>query len=252
MNTSLIIRIVVAGGLIAAMNRSQAQDPLPPPPPVPPPPKWEASLALGFTLTKGNSDTVLGTINGQAQKKTPKHEIAFGADGAYGENDSERNTAFIHGFFQYNYLFTDRFYGYARVDALHDDISDVYYRVTLSPGVGYYFIKEKRTTLAGEIGPGLVTENQSGDYNTYATLRIAERFEHKFKNEARIWQSIEFLPELGHFHNYIINAEIGVDAPLSKKLFLTAYIQDTYDNEIPQGPRRNNDLKLVSGLKYKF
>jgi len=149
-------------------------------------------------------------------------------------------------------LFTDRFYGHARVDALHDDISDVYYRVTLSPGVGYYFIKEKRTTLAGEIGPGLVTENQSGDYNTYATLRIAERFEHKFKNEARIWQSIEFLPELGHFHNYIINAEIGVDAPLSKKLFLTAYIQDTYDNEIPQGPRRNNDLKLVSGLKYKF
>ena len=38
-------------------------------------------------------------------------------------------------------MFTDRFYGYARVDALHDGIADVEYRVTLSPGVSYYFAK---------------------------------------------------------------------------------------------------------------
>ena len=51
-----------------------------------------------------------------------------------------------HAFGQYNHLFTERFFGYFRTDALHDEIADLQYRVTLSPGVGYYFVKQTNTT----------------------------------------------------------------------------------------------------------
>lgn len=241
---------MVASSLVAGATKGVAADPGAAPT-LPPPPKWESSVTLGLTLTRGNSDTLLFTGNAQTEHKTKENELTFGFDGAYGKNDGVKNTAYLHAFGQYNHLFNDRFFGYLRLDGLHDDIAEIAYRVTFSPGAGYYFVKEKMTTLAGEVGPGIVTEHQGHEYRTYATLRLAERFEHKFENKARIWQSIEFLPQVDRFGNFIVNAEVGVDAPLSQKMSLTVYLQDTYDNE-PAAGRKSNDLKLVSGIKYKF
>ena len=40
----------------------------------PPPPKWETAATVGFTLTSGNSDTLLLTGIIKTQKKGPKDE----------------------------------------------------------------------------------------------------------------------------------------------------------------------------------
>lgn len=217
----------------------------------PPPPKWEKSAALGLTLTEGNSDTLLVTANILAARKGERNEISLGADGTYGENNDVKNNETLHGFAQYNRLFTDRFYGYARVDGLHDAIADVEYRFTFSPGVGYYFIKNDRTRLSAEIGPGYVLESQGGDERGYFIARLGEKFDHKLNEKSKIWQSFEVLPELEDFDNYIINAELGVETQLTEKLALRSYVQDTYDHE-PAPGRKKNDLKLVTAIAWKF
>jgi len=222
-----------------------------PPASVPPPPKWERSASFGFTLTSGNSDTVLFTADAHAQKKWPNDELSFGANAGYGESDDVKNNDYLKGFGQYNRLFTERFYGYARLDAMHDDIADVDYRLTLGPGAGYYLIKREQTRLSAEAGPAFVYEKQGGDTKGYMTLRLAERFEHKITNGARIWQSAEILPQVDDFDNFLVNAELGVEAPLTKTLSLRAVLQDAYDHE-PAPGRKKNDLKLVSALAWKF
>jgi putative salt-induced outer membrane protein YdiY len=215
-------------------------------------PVWESSLAIGFTITRGNSDTLLATGNIQTHKKTAFNEFTFGADAAYGDNNSVQSANDAHAFGQYNHLFTERFFGYFRADALHDEIADLQYRVTLSPGVGYYFVKQTNTTLAGECGPAMVFQRLGDVDDNYLTLRLAERFEHKFaENNARVWQSVEFLPQINAFNNFVVNAEAGIEAGISKKLSLQACLQDNFINE-PAPGRQQNDLKLVSGLKYKF
>src|SRR5437762_622420 len=78
--------------------------------------QWESSIAAGVTLTRGNSDTVLATLNYIASKKWKENEIRLGADGSYGENDSVVNNQSARAFGQYNRLFTERFYGYFRVE----------------------------------------------------------------------------------------------------------------------------------------
>lgn len=215
-------------------------------------PAWESSLGVGFTLTRGNSDTLLATANIQTHRKTLEDEISLGADGAYGENDSVQNVNSAHAFGQYNHLFSDRFYGYLRADALHDEIADLQYRITLSPGAGYYFLRQTNTSLAGEIGPAMVFERLGDDDNNYVTLRLAERFEHKFtENNARVWESVEFLPQINDFNNFVVNAEVGLEAAVYKKISLQVYLQDNFVNE-PAPERQQNDLRIVSGLKYKF
>jgi putative salt-induced outer membrane protein YdiY len=224
-------------------------------------PGWDTSAALGFTLTRGNSENLLFTGNIVTGKKWDQNEMALGADATYGESKvqatdtepsrTEKTAESLHGFMQYNRLFTERAYGYLRLDGLHDDIADITYRFTLSPGAGYYFIKNENTRLSGEVGPAFIYEKQGDDTTGYFTLRLAERFDHKLSDRAKIWQSVEILPQVDDFDNYIVNAELGVETGLTKKSSLRAYIQDTYDNQ-PAEDRKKNDLKLVVALAYKF
>ncbi|MFO1499157.1 MAG: DUF481 domain-containing protein [Verrucomicrobiota bacterium] len=216
-----------------------------------PKPAWVSSASLGITLTRGNSKTLLVTANVLTEKKWLQNELRLGADATYGEDHDVKNAESLHGFGQYNRLFTERAFGYLRLDALHDAVADVEYRLTLSPGVGYYFIKNQQTTLSGEVGPGLVIEKQGNDTRQYLTLRVAERFEHKLNDRVRVWQSIEFLPQVDDFDNFIINSEVGLDTALTQKLSLKVFAVDTYDNA-PAPGREKNDLKLVTAVAYKF
>jgi putative salt-induced outer membrane protein YdiY len=214
-------------------------------------PAWQTSAAAGLTLTRGNSDTLTATANILTQKKWDQHELTFGADATYGEDDGSKNSESLHGFGQYNRLFTERLYGYARVDALHDAVADVEYRLTISPGLGYYFIKNDQTRLSGEAGPAVIFEKQGNEETTYIALRVAERFEHQLNDRVRLWQSLEWLPQVDDFDNWILNAEVGVETQLTERLSLRVFAQDTYDNQ-PAAGRQENDLKMVTAVAYKF
>jgi putative salt-induced outer membrane protein len=213
--------------------------------------RWETSAALGMTLTKGNSDTLMVTADALTSRKYTSDELSFGVSLSYGEQSDIKNNETAKAFGQWNHLFTERFYGYVRADALHDAIADIDYRITLSPGVGYYFIKNEKMLLSGEVGPGVVIEKQGGEEKIYFVGRVAEKFEYKFSDKAKMWQMAEFLPQLDDFDNFIINAEIGVEASITGKTALRAVLQDTYDNE-PAPGRKKNDLKLVTSVVVKF
>ncbi len=214
-------------------------------------PAWESSISAGLSLTRGNSDTLLATAAFKTRKKTEENEFAFGVDGSYGENDSVKNIESLHGVGQYNHLFSKRFYGFFNLEALHDGIAGLQYRLTLSPGAGYYFVKTTNTTFAGELGPGLIFQRLGGVDTTYAPLRLAERLEHKYGDGARVWERAEFLPQVNKLENFLVNAEVGAEAPLTKTFSLRVTLQDNFVNQ-PAPGHKDNDLKLISSLVYKF
>jgi putative salt-induced outer membrane protein YdiY len=254
MNLRAVCILTISAATTALFGQTATNTP-------PPPSPWDASAALGLTLTRGNSKTLLFTGNIQANKKWDKNELNLGADGVYGENNSVENAESVRGFGQFNRLFTERVFGYLRLEALHDGIANIDYRLTVSPGAGYYFIKGTNTTLRAEVGPGYIYE-RDGDATvngvfvpshskSYISLRVAERFEHKLNDRAKIWQSAEYLPQVDRFSNYIINFEAGVETSMTKHLSQQTFIQDTFHSE-PAAGRLKNDLKLVAGIKYKF
>jgi putative salt-induced outer membrane protein YdiY len=212
---------------------------------------WESSISAGLSLTKGNSDTLLATAAFRTRTKTPANEFTFGVDGSYGENDAVKNNETLHGVSQYNHLFGERFYGFFNLEGLHDGIADLQYRFTLSPGAGYYLVKTTYTTFAGEVGPALIFQRLGGADTTYTSLRLAERFEHKLGGGARVWERAEFLPQVNKPENFLVNAEIGAEAALTKTFNLRVTLQDNFVNQ-PAPGRKDNDVKLISGVVYKF
>jgi putative salt-induced outer membrane protein YdiY len=152
---------------------------------------------------------------------------------------------------QYNYLFTERFYAGVRLDALHDSIVDIDYRFTLSPLVGYYLIKNTNTQFFVEAGPSLVVQRQGNVDDTYAALRFAERYERKLSDVAKVWQSVEFIPQVDDFENFIANIEVGVEASLNKTLALRVVFRDLYDN-VPAPGAEKNEIQFIASVVYKF
>lgn len=212
---------------------------------------WETSLSAGLTLTRGNSDTVVGNLGVQAARKWEHQELTLNASGTYGESSGVKNTEIVQGHAQYNRLFTEKFYAGFRLDAVRDAVAALEYRFNLSPVAGYYFVKNDTNRFSVEGGPSFVFEKQGGISVFYVAARLGERYEHNFANKAKVWQSFEIVPQIDDLENYVVNAEVGAEASLTGKISLRATVQDTYDNQ-PAAGRKQNDLRLVTSLVYRF
>ena len=212
---------------------------------------WKNSVSAGLSLARGNKNATMVTADFQTQKKTSFDEFHLGLGMAYGEQNSVETVNNYKEFGQWNHLFTPRFFSYLRTDGLRDSIANLSYRLTLGPGVGYYLIKGTNTTLALEVGGAYEFQRLGGADQTFMTARLADRFEHKLNDRARLWQSVEILPQVDKLDNYVINFEIGAEAAITKSFSLKTYLDDTYANR-PAAGHLKNDAKLVAGVSYKF
>lgn len=240
---------LIGTSLASAQDQEVAATNAPPPAKNP----WETTASAGLTLTRGNSHTVLGTLSLDSKRKWDRNEVAFGAAGGYGKDKDVKNTEFFNAFAQYNRLFSDRFYAGLRSDFNYDGIADLSYRVTLGPLAGYYLVKATNTTLSVEAGPSVVFEKyQDQDQDTYFGFRVGERFEHKLTPTTKIWESADYVPQVDKWaEKYIITAEAGIDAAITKRWSLRVVCQAVYDSQ-PADDRDRYDLRIIAGTAYKF
>ncbi len=121
------------------------------------------------------------------------------------------------------------------------------------PLAGYYLLKATNTTLSVEAGPSVVFEKYQGQgEHTYPGLRIGERVEHKLSATTRIWESVNYVPDLERWsRKYIITGEAGIDAAINKHWSLRVVFQDAFDSQ-PASNLKQNDLRVIAGTAYKF
>ena len=225
---------------------------------------FEKSLALGVNLTDGNSETMMA--NGSlllAGEKDRLGSFKAGMEGNYGENttrtvvdgveveEDETTVSNAKIFGNVKKTLSPRTYVYLDGSVLNDDIAEIDYRATVGPGLGLYLVKSDSQALSVEGGLAYVWEEVSDVENDYLALRLAESFEYKFAERSKIWQSIVYMPEAEDFDNYLITAEVGVEAPLQGKLNLRVVLQDKYDSQPGEGLEKN-DLVLIAGVGIKL
>ncbi|HMP91191.1 MAG TPA: DUF481 domain-containing protein [Kiritimatiellia bacterium] len=216
------------------------------------PGKWESSLALGLTLNDGNTDNSMFNASYLLGYTTEAgNPLRLNADLAYGETDNDKTTDNYKVELDYKHLISERAYGSLNASYFSDDISDLDYRWIVSPGVGYFLMKQENVTLTAEIGPALIGEKKGGETEENVALRIAERYERKMDSSARFWQALEYIPNIDDFEVYILNAEIGVEAPVSEKLNIRLVVKNTYDSD-PAPDRKNNDVTVIGALAYSI
>lgn len=212
----------------------------------------KTTLNVGVSLTDGNSETLQG--NGALLMECEKEglgSVRAGVEANYGESTigNKTDTTSENGKVFANVKKTLSEMMFVSLDGsmTYDNMADVDYRAAIGPGVGVYFVKSETTALSLEIGPSYLWEKVAGVKNDYLAARATERIDHKLSETAKVWQSVEFTPEVEDFGNYLVSAEIGAEAALNSHLNLRIVLQDKYDSE-PGGALEKNDLMLIGGI----
>lgn len=217
---------------------------------------WNGNVAFGLSLARGNANTFLMNASALLQRTWEYDELKFGADGQYGLNNwgqtnQTKSADDLHGFIDYKRLITERFYGDANIDGYHDDLADIRYRIIVGPAAGYYFIKSDATKLNLEVGPSFLDEKLGSNTLSYVTLRVTEHCEHQLTKGSKIWEEVDYYPQIDKFDNYLLNSEVGAEAALNTRLSLRVVARDQF-NSMPAAGRKENDITLISALVYKY
>ena len=212
---------------------------------------WELTLAAGTALNSGNSDTRLSSASAIYEYKGKVHELLFSADTAYGTDKGSANVDNSNGKADYHFRFTDLTYALTDVAAARDAIADLQYRVIASPGLGLYLVKSDTMSLGFEAGPGYVVERKGNVDDNAWTMRAAERGEWQALATSKIWESVEYVPHLDDFQQYVITAEAGAQAAITTLLNVRLVVKDAYDNA-PAPGRKPNDVSITGALAIKL
>ncbi|MFH0909456.1 MAG: DUF481 domain-containing protein [bacterium] len=214
-------------------------------------PKFETSLAVGIMGTEGNSDIKQGTANLLSLRKAANSECKAGFDFAYGEIGGSTTNNNIKVFIGHRRNVNDRLYGYFDLSYFYDEIGDIDYRVTASPGLGYFLLKDEAQSLAVEAGPSYIWEKVGGVKDDYPALRLFEKYERKLSDTSKVWESVEYLPRFDDFNDYLLNAEVGVEAAMNSSLSLRLVVVDKYDST-PAPGKKENDVTVTGSLVYRI
>ncbi len=212
-------------------------------------PPSENTIALGVTLTDGNSETLLVTAGAEHNRSRDAYELRLALNGAYGEEKSETSTENIKGDAEYRKLLSERAYAVVTLSALYDALADVDYRAILSAGPGYFLLKDENASLGVEIGPAFLAEKVAGEENEEFALRAGQRYQRQLSPTARTWQSIEYVPLVDDFDDYLLNAEIGIEAAINSRAALRLVVKYAYDST-PAEDKEKGDTTVVGSLVY--
>lgn len=214
------------------------------------------TLNIGFTMTDGNSDTIL--LNGSIVSFGEKGGLGSyraGVEGNYGESkvEGEKETTIenLYGYGNVKKTLSARTFVSIDASALYDKIAEVDYRLIIGPDLGAYLVKNDRLTLSVETGPVYIAEKLDGISEDYSALRLSERLDFTISPTAKLWQAAEYLPKTDDFDKYPFNAEIGMEAAINSRMKLRVVLQDKYNNTPATGKERN-DLTLISGLSISL
>ena len=229
---------------------------------------WTTALNAGLTMTDGNSETMAANVGLTTEGvKDGLGSVIAGADFNYGEStvsstatdpatgesvvtETEETTVEnAKAFVNVKKTLSAKTFAYLDGSVLYDDVALIDYRATLGPGLGFYLVKNDKRQLSLEAGPSYVWEKVDGASNDYLALRFAERYSCQATKTAKLVQSLEYLPEAEDFDNYLLTAEVGVEAAMNDHLSLRVVLQDKYDSTPAPGAERN-DLSLIAGLGF--
>lgn len=219
---------------------------IPPEIKLPPPPHINnVKVGAGFNMIQSETDSLQGHLKLDIDGKKGFNEWIVEMLGAYGEVDGEQSVGKANGSFQFNRLISGRAYYNIRTTVEHDSVRELSYRLQVSPGVGYYVVRNQEHSLALESGLMYRGEKQAGARKDEWGGRFAERYTYKFKTKSRFWYNTEITPEF-EYYDYIVVSETGIETPLTKDVNIQLMARDVYDSAVENDAKKNEFILQAS------
>jgi putative salt-induced outer membrane protein YdiY len=215
---------------------------------------WQSKAALGLNAAAGNSESILVNVELSTARTVDENSYKCSLLLARGEADktvSEENGKLSA---RYDRAVSEMAYLYLGGDVDFDTIANIDYRIIAGPGAGYSLIKNETHELSIEAGLSYRTERITTDVavtDDAVVIRLAQSYARKLSDNAKLWQTIEFMPDSDNLDAFLLNAEVGIEATVNDNLSLRVTAQDRY-NSAPPEETKENDISVKASLVYNI
>jgi putative salt-induced outer membrane protein len=233
---------------------------------------WNGGANVGFSLTRGNSQTENLSLALNAARATKNDKLSLYSTVVYGTNQlaTPSTTANTEtGGIRYDRNINPKMFGFVGVDLMSNALQDLDLRDVYSAGFGYHAIKSAGTTLDFLAGLNYTHETYSngplvtpptvpptytsyGVTNRFAALTLGEELTHKLGKTTVLTQKLYFYPDLTQSGgNYRGTFDLGWVTKISKWLGWQTQFNDIYVSNPPEGAKKN-DIVITTGLNFAF
>ena len=227
--------------------------------------EWKGTGELGFAASRGNakSENLNAKLNFSMEDDTWKDNFYATALRSKG---NVKQTTVVNGqivnLTEYQatanryelgasagYKFDERSYLVGAVRYENDDFSPFDYQAVLSLGYGYTAIKNSRTELSFEVGPGYKRYKPlNGSSDGEAVGRGLIAFKHQITDTTAFQDT--FLVEAGSSNTFFQN-DAGLVVSMNSRLALKVGYQVRHNSEVGAGIKKTDQL-VTTNLVYNF
>ncbi len=215
-------------------------------------PKWEGSVAVGISVTDGNTDITKASATADATKKLDKERYTLGLSWNFSEESNTITQRKTYGKAQYDRFVSDKMYWLAQASAEADATAGVDLRATLGAGVGYQFSDTEKWKLNGEAGLAYFSESfKNGDDNDYVSARLAYNWAYILSSKWAFEQFGTIFPSLENADDIYTKIDTRAKVTLTDNMFAQAQWVWDWDNTPAVGADRSDHLLLIT-LGWSF
>ncbi len=230
---------------------------------------WVGGANVGFSLTRGNSQTENLSLAFNAARATKTDKLILYTNAVYGTNQlaTPSTTANTEaGGIRYDRNINPRMFGFVGADFTSNALQDLNLRSVGSVGLGDHAIKSDTTTLDFLAGGNFTDENYSETVtnlnpppatltqkvvHNFGALTLGQELTHKLGKSTVLTEKLYFYPDLTQTGEYRGTFDVGWVTKISKWLGWQNQFGDIYVSNPPEGAKQN-DVVLTTGLNFSF
>ncbi len=221
--------------------------------------KWTGAVKMGAMVTRGNTFTDTINFSLDAVRRGEDDRITLGAGYIYGREkntDTGISSTIAENWFatgQYDYFFAPKWYSYGNLRVEKDRIANLDLRFAPGGGVGYQWLESAQANFNTEAGLAWVYERYTDpdDTRQYVAARLAYHYDRKLNDRVSFFHNMEFIPSVENFKQFLVNADLGLRAMMSKDWFAEFKVEWKHNSQPPASKDRD-DLRYVASVGWSF
>jgi len=218
--------------------------------------EWKKDMSLGYTQNGGNTRKQLGQLSISINRKTHTNESTVKFDSFYSSTNGKMDGKKFYGMLRYAYSFGNnlKWYNFYKIEGDQDYFADIYYRVTPSTGVGYWFSDTNDLKAMTEVGIGY-------QYTAYRIETTPDKGEPVLVPRAfidkrlianlHLSEDLTVYPSLENINDYRVRSETDLVNQITQRWSCKISYIDEFNSNPPPGFKKN-DYTWMTSLEYHY
>lgn len=214
--------------------------------------KWEGSFGMGLTLRQGNTNSIQGTLTGNAVRAMRESRFVLSILGVRGASNGRRDQDNLNVEGRAERNLDRNWFGFAGAGIERDTQQDLALRKTVSSGVGYRLLQEKEASLNLYSGLAYSMENNvTAPDSRGAEVLLGLDGSVELSPTSRFSHKLVVIPDSagGSGARYAMQAD--VTTAINSRLGLQVALLHKYRDQVAP-TKQHADTILFTGVTAKF